>query len=69
VKFEDVESAQKAYKEQALSVSENSEHKNQLHIGQAVVDGSSEEVDPRNFDPDLGWKEALGFQLTNSARW
>lgn len=69
VKFESEEQAKKAYKEQALSVSKEEEQSNQLHIGQAIVDGTSEEVDPRNFDQDLGWKEALGFQLTSSARW
>jgi len=38
------------------------QHENlQLHIGQVVVDGSTGEVDPRNFDPLLGWREALGY--------
>jgi hypothetical protein len=30
-------------------------------VGQVVVDGSTGEVDPRNFDPLLGWREALGY--------
>ncbi len=34
-----------------------------------MVDGSSGDVDDRNFDQNLGWKEALGFQLRNSGRW
>jgi hypothetical protein len=34
-----------------------------------VVDGSTGEVDSRNFDPELGWREALGYQLPQNARW
>lgn len=40
-----------------------------LHIGQAVVDSTSGEVDERNFDALLGWKEALGYQLKSNGRW
>ena len=60
VKFECEELARRAYNESALSTSDgNSSHS--LHIGQAVVDGTSGEVDERNFDPNLGWREILGF--------
>jgi len=28
----------------------------------------SEGIDPRNFDLEIGWREAFGFQLKNNAR-
>lgn len=35
-----------------------------------MVDPTAGEVDPRNFDVNFGWKEALGFQLrTGGGRW
>ena len=63
INFENAELAAKALKEQALTSSmQEQQHENlQLHIGQVVVDGSTGEVDPRNFDPLLGWREALGY--------
>jgi hypothetical protein len=34
-----------------------------------VVDASKGEVDDRNFDAALGWKEALGYQTKSNAKW
>lgn len=59
VKFESVDLCRKAYTDSALSHSGLGA--NQLHIGQAVVDASSADTDPRNFDAELGWKDALSF--------
>ena len=60
VQFESDEMSQKAYTDCALSAKPGDKPV-MLHIGQAVVDGTSGEVDKRNFDPLIGWKEALGF--------
>ena len=70
VKFESIEQAAKAYSDSALTSSSDSDgvaHK--LHIGQVVVDSTSKDVDERNFDALVGWKEALGFQLRSSGRF
>ena len=67
IKFETDELFKKAYSELPLSGVNN--HQTSLHIGQAVVDSKSEDVDERNFDAQLGWKEALGYQLKSNGRW
>jgi Nuclear cap-binding protein subunit 3 len=59
VKFESADLAKKAYTDSSLSTLSGEKHS--VQVGQAVVDGTKGEVDPRNFDPTLGWKEALGF--------
>ena len=70
MKFESEALYLKAYQDSALTVSTDaSGQAHKVHVGQVVVDSSSGDVDLRNFDPLVGWKEALGFQLRNSGRW
>ena len=33
------------------------------------MDASKGEVDDRNFDAAVGWKEALGYQTKSNAKW
>ena len=55
------EEARKVYS--GCSLSDQNMENTELQIGEAML-VMSEDVDPRNFDPNTGWKEAFGFQLT-----
>ncbi|CDW76543.1 splicing rnp complex component [Stylonychia lemnae] len=65
VKFESSDIARRAYT--ASQLSSNSEQHSKLNIGEAMVE-QVEGVDPRNFDREIGWKEAFGFTLRNNGR-
>eukprot|EP00347_Sterkiella_histriomuscorum_P000683 403374902 len=66
IKFENEQLAQRAY--QLSSMSSNTDQRTKLIIGEAMVDVQTEGVDPRNFDVNVGWKEAFGFQLKTNGR-
>ncbi len=59
VKLENEDFIKKAFSE--LPLTSTTQQGSTLHIGQVVVDASTGEVDDRNFDASLGWKEALGY--------
>lgn len=67
VVFESEAQAKKAYVDSSLTTLEAGKHS--VQVGQAVVDGKSGDIDPRNFDALLGWKEALSFQLRTTGHW
>ena len=56
IKFEGQELATNAYK--AISLPGNSD--DSIHIGEALLD-RNEEIDPRNFSSEIGWKQAFSY--------